>query len=82
LRGQKAETAIEDVAVKAGEAIDFVVVSGKDSSQDTFKWAPRVGPWDAKANFAGPPEPPLRPLDAWSAFVQVLFFSNEFMFID
>jgi len=82
LRGQKAETAIEDVAVKAGEAIDFVVVSGKDSSQDTFKWAPRVGPWDAKANFAGPPEPPLRPLNAWSAFAQVLFFSNEFMFID
>ena len=82
LRGQKAETVIEHVSVKAGESVDFVVACGKDSSHDTFKWAPRVGSWDAKANFGGPVEPPLRPLDAWAALAQVLFFSNEFMFID
>jgi hypothetical protein len=82
LRTQKAETVIEDVSLKAGEAIDFVVACGKDSAHDTFKWAPKVGSWDAKADFAGPPEPPLKPLDAWAAFAQVLLFSNEFMFID
>src|SRR6185503_21341037 len=60
LRAQKAETAIEDVSVKAGEPIDFVVACGKDSAQDTFKWALRVGSWDAKANFAGPPDLPLK----------------------
>ena len=79
---QKAETVIEDVPVKAGESIDFVVACGKDASNDTFKWAPKVGSWDAKANFAGPPEPPLKPLGPWEAFAQVLLFSNEFMFID
>ena len=82
LRTQKAETVIEDVSVRGGESIDFVVACGKDSSNDTFKWAPRVGSWDAKANFAGPSEPPLKPLNAWAAFAQVLLFSNEFMFID
>jgi hypothetical protein len=82
LRAQKAETTIEDVSVKAGETIDFVVACGKDSANDTFKWAPKVGSWDAKTEFAGLPEPPLKPLDAWAAFAQVLFFSNEFMFID
>ncbi|HZO86146.1 MAG TPA: DUF1553 domain-containing protein, partial [Verrucomicrobiae bacterium] len=82
LRTQKAETVIEDVSISAGESIDFVVACGKDSSNDTFKWAPRVGAWDAKANFAGPSEPPLKPLDAWAAFAQVLLFSNEFMFVD
>jgi hypothetical protein len=82
LRAQKAETAIEDISVGSGESIDFVVACGKDSSNDTFKWAPRIGAWDAKANFAGPSEPPLQPLDAWAAFGQVLLFSNEFIFID
>ena len=82
LRAQKAETVIEDVTVRAGESIDFVVACGKDSSNDAFKWAPRVGSWDAKANFAGPPEPPLKPLTPWAAFAQVLLFSNEFMFVD
>ena len=82
LRTQKAETVIEDVSVRVGESIDFVVACGKDSASDTFKWAPRVGSWDAKANFAGPAEPPLKPLGPWAAFAQVLLFSNEFMFID
>lgn len=82
LRTQKAETVIEEVSVRAGEAIDFVVACGKEFEHDTFKWAPQVGPWNAKTNFAGPAEPPLKPLDAWAAFAQVLFFSNEFMFID
>ena len=82
LHAQKAETAIEDIAVRSGEFIDFVVACGDDSSKDTFTWAPRVGSWDAKANFAGPPSPPLKPLHAWAAFAQVLLFSNEFMFID
>ncbi len=79
---QKAETTIEDISVRAGETIDFVVAPGKDSSNDAFKWALRVGAWDAKATFAGPIEPPLKPLTAWAALAQVLFFSNEFMFID
>jgi len=82
LRTQKAETVIEDVSVQGGESIDFVVACGKDSSNDMFKWAPKVGSWDAKANFAGPPEPPLKPLGPWAAFAQVLLFSNEFMFVD
>ena len=82
LRSQKAETVIEDVSVHTGESLDFVVACGKDPSNDTFKWTPKVGSWDAKANFAGPSEPPLKALGSWAAFAQVLLFSNEFMFVD
>lgn len=82
LRAQKAETVIEEVKLREGESIDFVVACGKDSAHDTFKWAPQVGSWNAKSDFAGPPEPPLKPLNGWAALAQVLFFSNEFMFID
>lgn len=96
LQNQKAETAIEDISVKKGDTIDFVVASSEGSATE-FKWSPKISvakdadkmrssgasiEWDAKANFAGPPEPPLKPLTPWAAYAQALFFSNEFMFVD
>jgi hypothetical protein len=84
----QAITTLESVAVEAGETLDLVVdcLGGDDS--DSFAWAPRlrqVEPaaagqtWDARADFEGPPPPPLTP---WQRLAQVLLLSNEFAYVD
>jgi REP element-mobilizing transposase RayT len=43
--------------------------------------AGELGPWQAKADFAGPP-PRVEPLTPWEQFAQVLLMSNELVFVD
>jgi hypothetical protein len=89
------ETRLENIEVKRGEAIDFVVDCRSGPDSDSFTWAPVVKlipphpdayvgstrVWDVKEDFSGPKETH-KPLDAWEKFAQVLLLSNELMFVD
>jgi hypothetical protein len=85
----KREMVIPRVEVKKGETIDFIVDSNGSLDSDSFNWAPvvrKVGSgermvWNAKNDFSGPVEP-VKPLNAWEKYAQVLLMSNEFAFVD
>jgi hypothetical protein len=89
----KAETALEPIAVREGETIDFAVDLGGALGHDDFLWAPviRTLPpagaaagaameWMAEKDFAGPEPPP--PLGPWEKYAQALLFANELVFVD
>jgi len=97
LHNDKAETKIEALEAKEGDTIDFVVDFNAGLNSDDFKWSPvittkdqlarsssgeNIAEWNAKKDFAGPPEPPPKPLLPWEKYAQVLLLSNEFMFVD
>ena len=90
----KADLRVEKIEVKAGDHIDFVTDSRKDTNSDSFIWAPKViytagaegapvygkKEWSAKADF-GKEEAPKR-LDAWEKYAQIMLISNELVFVD
>ncbi len=90
----KAELKVEKLEVKAGDIIDFVADSRKDTNSDSFNWAPKViytageagmpvygkKEWSAKADF-GKEAAPQR-LDAWEKYAQIVLLSNEVVFVD
>jgi len=90
----KANLSITKVTVKAGDIIDFVADSRKDTNSDSFNWAPKVTyiegengapaygkkEYSAKADF-GQEEAPKR-LDAWEKYAQIMLLSNELVFVD
>lgn len=91
-----AETALGQIAVANGEAIDFVVDIAETLNNDQFLWAPVVtfGPmasgagapatraYDAAQDFAAPVELRPVPLGPWEQYAQVLLLSNAFAFVD
>ena len=90
VKTDKVATRVENVAVRAGDAIDFVVDCRAKPTADAFSWAPIVrqtqpsatdkpGVWSANTDFAAPP-PPL--LSAWEQCAQALLLTNEFWFVD
>jgi len=89
---RKATTDVDNVEVKKGDTIDFLVDCGGGDLCDSFGWAPVIrvasapvagndGPavWSAEPSFAGPQA---QPLNAWVKYAQVLLESNEFVFVD
>jgi cytochrome c553 len=84
--GGKQETAVAEVAVKAGDTIDFLVEARGDTAWDGFAWTPvlygEIGKFDANLGFSGPAPPRTPPLTAWEKYVQVLLVANEFVFVD
>ncbi len=84
---RKAEIVVNELAVKPGDTIDFVVDCVKDSENDSFTWAPVISlktadkprVWNAEKDFSGPQ--PVA-LNAWEKFAQVLLQTNEFAFVD
>jgi hypothetical protein len=89
LHNDKAEVKLEKVELKKGDTLDFVIDLAGGLNSDDFKWAPVIkatesepSEWSAKKDFDGPPPPPPQPLDAWEQYAQVLFLSNEFVFVD
>jgi hypothetical protein len=97
VHNDKAETRVGSLEVKQGDSIDFIVDCNANFANDHFKWAPVIKPkettaagdspeyareWSAAKDFAGPPEPPPKPLSPWEKYAQVLLLSNEFMFVD
>ncbi|MGV3534101.1 MAG: hypothetical protein ACO1QR_17160, partial [Chthoniobacteraceae bacterium] len=79
-------TNLENIEIKSGEIIDFIVESMDDTNSDSFTWVPLirsdVGEWDAKLAFSGPTPPPPPPLTPWEQYAQVLLATNEFIFVD
>jgi hypothetical protein len=79
----KAEFAVAQIAVNAGDTIDFTADCVKNAETDAFEWAPVIKSggriWDAAKDFAGPAPPHLSP---WEKFAQVLLQTNEFAFVD
>ena len=76
---------LENVEVKKGDTIDFLVDLRGTLDSDGFDWHPVIHgtvEWDAKAQFAGPPPPAPKDLTPWEQYAQVLLETNEFVFVD
>jgi hypothetical protein len=96
LHHQSATAAIEPVALRKGDTLDFVVDRHNDLNSDDFEWSPTIKDlsslppapdiprtWDARKEFAGvPAAPPPQPLTPLELYAQVLLESNEFLFVD
>ena len=85
-RAGEVATAVERVAVAAGDTVDFIVDCRATQSSDAFGWVPVLRAlasdgtaWNAQNGFDGPPAPRL---GAWEKFAQALLASNEFVFVD
>lgn len=87
------EIALASVEVAAGDTIDFAVDRGPGLSHDDYLWSPvlvEIGPqgesqprsWDSKQDFSGPPEALPSPFFPAEQLAQVIFSSNEFLFVD
>ncbi|MDB5330593.1 MAG: Protein of unknown function (DUF1553)/Protein of unknown function (DUF1549)/Planctomycete [Phycisphaerales bacterium] len=91
----EAQSVLENVEVKKGDTIDFIVDCRDSVEFDSFTWAPILhvtsapvvagndGPkeWNAATDFGGPEKSP-RALSPWEKYAQVLLESNEFVFVD
>jgi len=89
-----AEATVEQVEVKEGDTVDFVVDILGNLNNDMFTWAPAIfatdavpadgtpAQWVAKSEFTGPTPTPPEPLGPWATYAQVLLLSNEFVFVD
>ncbi len=77
------ELRAENIEVREGDTIDFVVGPGDDPESDDFEWAPEIridsSEWKAAQDFQ---EPPAWKLGPWARFAQVLLASHEFEFVD
>jgi len=90
------ETSIEQIEVKRGDTLDFVVDCRTNPYYDSFAWAPtirlveppqkeaaeEVMEWSAANDFAGPSKKIPEALTSWEKYAQVLMMSNEFIFLD
>lgn len=86
---QKKPLATKVVAVKAGQAIDFVTFCGDNESHDSFGWKIKiqqevdgkdVKTWRSEKEFSGGPAQTR--LGAVQQLAQALLLTNEFMFVD
>ncbi len=81
----KASMSGTNIAVKAGDTLDFIVDIGGTLNADQFLWAPVIKAeetsWDARAEFDGPRLAP-QYMTAWEQYTQVLLLANEFAFVD
>jgi hypothetical protein len=94
LHNLRTKTDFERLKVEKGDTIDFIVDLRGGLNSDDFLWAPVIkwlpestakydkSEWDAKKEFAGPPEVPPAPLQPWESFAQALLMANEFVFVD
>ncbi|MGB7328150.1 MAG: PSD1 and planctomycete cytochrome C domain-containing protein [Rubripirellula sp.] len=82
------ETKVGRLAVKRGDAIDFVVGPGVTTRSDSFAWNVTVEGidgelakqrWNSVKGFQSPPPPPLDPL---AQLAQALMLTNEFLYLD
>ncbi|TWU57153.1 PSD1 and planctomycete cytochrome C domain-containing protein [Rubripirellula reticaptiva] len=82
------ETKVGRLAVKRGDAIDFVVGPGATTRADSFAWDATVEGidgelkkqrWNSVNGFQSPPPPPLDPL---AQLAQALMLTNEFLYLD
>ncbi|MCB1078329.1 MAG: DUF1553 domain-containing protein, partial [Verrucomicrobiae bacterium] len=76
---------LANVAVKAGDTIDFVVEPGKDNSFDSYTWQPEIRDaknpqvrWNFTSQYGGPADV----ASPWQNYAQALLETNEFLFVD
>ncbi|MEW6305157.1 MAG: PSD1 and planctomycete cytochrome C domain-containing protein [Verrucomicrobiota bacterium] len=86
-QNNKQRTDIAEFEVKKGDIIDFAVECRQTDAGDDFTWAPIIRmsqetEWDAKAQFDAPLKNAKEPLTAWEKLAQVLFLTNEFVFVN
>ena len=91
VHNSKAETKFADLAVTAGETLDFLVAPAANSTSDSYTWSPKIlfvadpnspiRTWDAKRDFGTVEKIPI-PLTPLAALAQVLLLSNELAFVD
>ena len=91
VHNSKVETNFADLAVTAGETLDFLVAPAANPASDSYTWSPKIvfvadpnaptRTWDAKRDFGTPEKIPL-PLTPLAALAQVLLLSNELAFVD
>lgn len=80
-----AEFKVEKLELKAGDTLDFAVDIGGTLNNDQFVWEVRItsaepaNAWQSRTDFVGPRS---TALDPWEQLAQVLFATNEFMFVD
>jgi cytochrome c553 len=80
-----AEFKVETLELKAGDTLDFAVDIGGTLNNDQFVWEVRItsaepaNAWQSRTDFVGPRT---TSLDPWEQLAQVLFSTNEFMFVD
>jgi hypothetical protein len=88
LHDQTAQGAIGPVAVKKGDAIDFVVSIAESLNNNDFGWSPTIKSvdgkteWNAKREFGGMRTIVVEPLGPWEKYVQALLMSDEMVFVD
>jgi cytochrome c553 len=77
------ETLVTSVEIKAGDTLDFILDCQGSDNSDSFAWSPAIRDTgsgyllaDAARDFGGPGATPL------AAYAQILFCSNEFLFLD
>jgi mono/diheme cytochrome c family protein len=80
----KADTSMNNIELRAGDTIDFIVDSLDDPESDEFTWSPALETKDGKKfsaalDFQGPAS---HPLTRWEQLAQVILLTNEFAFID
>ena len=93
----EATTAVPNVAVLAGDTIDFVVDCRESDANDAYQWKPKIRvknatdnglekdfAWNATREFAKASQSqlPAPKIDPWVELSQVLLLSNEFTFVD
>lgn len=92
----KVLTDVRKLMVRKGDLIYFVVESLDPKKGTAFTWAPVVKlvdardaerdqmryEWLADADFSGPPPPPLKGLEPWEKYAQVLLLANETVFVN
>jgi hypothetical protein len=89
LHQDRIELNVDSVEVSRGDTIDFVVDIGDILNSDQYLWTATIVPqstgqqgvasWDSKSDF---PRNHTQPIDPWQQLAQILFCTNEFMFVD
>ena len=82
-----ADLTVESLNVSKGDAIDFIVDVGDVLNNDQFIWTANIRPnetdtksgWSSARDF---PKESVTQLDPWEQLAQVLFCTNEFLFVD
>jgi len=94
-KAQSLCTDLAKVAVKKGDALDFIVSSQSDKDGGPYQWSPSITVpgssmpgmpgmaqrWDARVDFADPSKP-LKPLTALEELCQAVLLSPEFAVLE
>jgi hypothetical protein len=96
VQNKTTQTQLDNVEVKTGDSIDFIVDCRQSVTSDSFTWPVTIKmrtvsnvaggdstqEWDSQKDFAAPQAKPAAPLTPWEKYAQILLETNEFVFVD